>query len=76
MSLHPADQPFAELTRAEEAVVDALAVTLIENDASDYLSAYRAACLRLAMAMEICPMHVCDPRICADDDVTECQEWR
>lgn len=70
------DDVFAPLTRTEEHVVDALAVALLDNEEQDYLDLYRAAILRLAQAMEICPIHICDPQICADDGVTECQGVR
>jgi len=26
--------------------------------------------------IELCPMHICDERICADDEITECANLR
>jgi len=75
MSVDPRD-PVAPLTRTDEHIIDALAVALLDNEEEGYLDLYRGAIVRLALAMEICPMHVCDYRICADDAVTECEEWR
>lgn len=28
----------------------------------------------LCIAIELCPMHICDFRICLDDDIAECAE--
>lgn len=30
----------------------------------------------IAHKLEFCPVHLCDQQICADDNVTECQEAR
>ncbi len=31
---------------------------------------------RIALSLELCPMHLCDEQICADDDISECAEMR
>jgi len=74
--------PHAILTRAEESIIGALAVALLDDDEDeegnhrDYIDLYRAAIVKLALSMEICPMHHCSYRICADEGVTECGGFR
>jgi hypothetical protein len=46
-------------------MIDSLATRLPERD-------FNALC----NAIELCPMHRCDYRICADDNITECADIR
>lgn len=60
----------------------ALAVVLLdEPQAIDVALALRplmapALHTDLCRAMELCPMHICDERICADDGVSSCASVR
>ena len=62
----------------------ATAILAIDDDTIDMLDALHA--LRallddhhftmLALACDICPMHICDIDICADDDIDDCRHFR
>jgi hypothetical protein len=32
--------------------------------------------LDIAARMDVCPVHICDEQICADDDDQTCADWR
>lgn len=71
--------PAADLTAIEEHLIGHLADVMLNanpDEDRDYIDCWRAAVVALAQAMEICPIHQCDPRICADDNVTECEDYR
>lgn len=61
------------------AAIDAIASTVrvaCENGDAEITELFEAVVQRLAGENELCPMHGCDYRICADDEVLECAEAR
>lgn len=61
---------------ARSELIGVLARLILAEEDTDFIDGYEAVCADLALALELCPMHHCDYRICVDDDIRECAEVR
>jgi len=46
------------------------------TDLLDILPLHSPERIQLALRYEICPIHLCDAQICADDDIADCADER